>query len=246
MLQAVAAVHTSPEEGAGWAYRQNSLAPPALLRSLAVEDIHQSASNIASSHNLVNVQGTLLGAQSEARIEDICKGFETSSNSEFEPLARAFSLEDRPVVPVSESIRASLQTAVDSREGGLGMDKNKKQRAESAERLDADVERSFLWQMLPDPEDASTQSYVRDLKADACEGTGQWITQNSSYQSWYNYPQPQILMVVGPAGQGKSVLAKNIASKLRNNDKSSVVLEAYCQDLTLYDPYLYIVKSILF
>lgn len=69
-----------------------------------------------------------------------------------------------------------------------------------------------------------------DNKGERCEGTANWIFEKPEFETWKETDQPRILTLLGPPGQGKSVLAKHVSKTLSHQHIGSLVVEIYCQD----------------
>ena len=58
------------------------------------------------------------------------------------------------------------------------------------------------------------------------DGTCEWITSNDMFERWvkpeYSSTQDRLLVISGPHGCGKSVLASSIVAKLKNNDQHTL------------------------
>jgi hypothetical protein len=60
----------------------------------------------------------------------------------------------------------------------------------------------------------SNQEMRKDQIPDKLEGTGSWFLNDPEYRKWKDSPSSCMLLLTGPAYQGKSVLARHVAEDL--------------------------------
>lgn len=65
---------------------------------------------------------------------------------------------------------------------------------------------------------------------DRLDGTCQWLFEKDEYHAWRDGPQPQVLVIAAGTGWGKSVLARYLTSKFKEDVLDAVVLSFFCKD----------------
>ncbi|KAH0556253.1 hypothetical protein GP486_005821, partial [Trichoglossum hirsutum] len=101
------------------------------------------------------------------------------------------------------------------------------------------VDLTAIAEIYPDEAEENSSS-------ERAEGTCDWIFRQDEFEKWKSKESAHVLMVVGLVGQGKSVLARYVASSIRNTGPKALVLTFACSTLESQNTPLVITQSLLY